>query len=306
MENYNDIYEKAGVLMQSALKKYTKGDIEGGEADRKEANRLYDLAQSDVNKDFNNIMYGESRNFGVIYNVIEANSKNLCEDKSKRKAFANIVKLIKENKDLKAQFNFFNGLTHPNGYVSNAEQYVNEALSITPEINNKVASKANEKLISEIRKNKLDELIDIDDDTMALYESIEYLLFNKPTYANLVDYSNAKNNVVTYINENVNEEEETTETKDVNEAIDALIGKYDSLLNEDEKKLIETVMNTEDKKALFETYRQETIEKIENTLKDNDDKELKSICEEIKNKTYSRQTVLEDISEFIEIKNVLS
>lgn len=305
MEKYVDIYEKAGVLMQRALQKYSEGDVEHGDADRKEANRLYDLAQSDANKDFNNIMYGESRNFGIIYNVIESNSKNLCEDKNKRKAFSNIIKLIKENKNLKTQFEFFNGLTHPNGYVFNTEQYVNEALMIAPKINNKDAYNANEKLISEIKKNGLDELIEIDDNTMALYESIEYLLFNKPTYTNLVEYSNAKNNVVTYLDENINEEE-TAEGKNIDEAFNTLIEKYDTLLNEDEKELIETVMNCKDKKALFETYRQETIEKIENTLKDNDDKELKTICEDIKNKTYNKKTVLEDISEFIEIKNVLS
>lgn len=305
MENYKDIYEKAGVLMQGALKKYAKGDIEGGDADRKEANRLYDLAQADADKNFNNIIYGESRNFGVIYNIIESNTKNLCEDKSKRKAFSNIIKLIKENKSLKAQFDFFNSLTHPNGYVFNAEQYVNEALSITPKINSKIAFKSNEKLISEIKRNKLDELIDINDDTMALYESIEYLLFNKPTYVNLVEYANAKNNVVTYIDENINEEE-TTESKNINEALNNIIEKYDSLLNDDEKKLIETVMASEDKKALFEKYQQETLEKIKDTLKDNDDKDLKSISEDIRNKTYNKQTVLEDISEFIEIKNVLS
>ena len=176
---------------------------------------------------------------------------------------------------------------------------------IAPKINNKDAYNANEKLISEIKKNGLDELIEIDDNTMALYESIEYLLFNKPTYTNLVEYSNAKNNVVTYLDENINEEE-TAEGKNINEAFNTLIEKYDTLLNEDEKELIETVMNCKDKKALFETYRQETIEKIENTLKDNDDKELKTICEDIKNKTYNKKTVLEDISEFIEIKNVLS
>ena len=56
----------------------------------------------------------------------------------------------------------------------------------------------------------------------------------------------------------------------------------------------------------FKSIKELTIEKIENTLKDNDDKELKTICEDIKNKTYNKQTVLEDISEFIEIKNVLS
>ena len=305
MENYKDLYEQAGKLMLSALECYKKGDIEEGNKLRGKANDLYGEAQTDADRNFNNIIYGENRNFGVIYNIIEANSKNLCEDKSKRKAFSNIVKLIRENKNLKSQFDFFNALTHPNGFAFNTEQYVNEALAITPKIDNKVASKENEKLISEIKKNNLDELIDIDDDTMALYESIEYLLFNKPTYANLAEYSNAKNNVVTYLDENINEEE-TTDSKDINEELNAIIEKYDSLLNEDEKKLIETVMNAEDKKSRFETYQQETIKKIENTLKDNDDKELKSICEEIKNKTYNKQTVLEDISEFIEIKNVLS
>lgn len=306
MEKYTDIYEKAGVLMQSALKKYAENDIEGGNADRTEANRLYDMAENSVKQDFNNIMYGESRNFGIIYNVIEANTKNLCEDRTKRNTFAKIVKLIKEDKSLKTQFDFFNCLTHPNTKIFDIEQYVNEALSIVPKLNIDTVKKSNDNLINEIKKNKLNELVDIDEDTMALYESIEYLLFNKPTFANLSEYSNAKKNVITYLGESVNNDENVTNAQNIDEAIDTLIEKYDSLLNDDEKELIETVMKSENKKALFENYREEAIKKIEETLSKTEDNELKTICEEIKSKEYNKQTVLGDISKFIEIANILS
>ena len=68
-----DIFHKAEVLMKSALKKYSEGDIEHAEKDRQEANRLYDkiAAQEPASED--DILYTENRNFGMIYHVLESN-----------------------------------------------------------------------------------------------------------------------------------------------------------------------------------------------------------------------------------------
>ena len=72
MAEFNDTYRKAGILMQSALKKYEAGDVEGGNRDRQMANEMYDKAENQVDAEV--MLYGESRNFGTIYKVFESNN----------------------------------------------------------------------------------------------------------------------------------------------------------------------------------------------------------------------------------------
>ena len=313
MENFDEIYKKAGTLMQSALKKYAEGDAEGGDRDRAEANRLYDMAEQDVNRQSSNIsqLYGENRNFGVIFKVIEGNTANLCEDKSKRRKFKNIIKLIKEDKNLKNEFEFYDVLTNPRNIV-NPELYVNEALNLKPVCNQKAVKAANEKLINEMRKNDLFELIDIDDDTMDLFESIEYLLFNKPNLQNLTDYTNAKNCIVEHIenkNEEIKEQLLTPESVSIDEAVNEMARKYDGILNDDEKELIKTISESNDKEKLFNDIKNDTVKKIDTviqTLGNEEGRQLGEVREDINKKTFNSSRLLEDIFEFIEIKNVLS
>lgn len=312
MEDFNEIYKKAGVLMQSALKKYAKGDAEGGDRDRAEANRLYDMAEQDVNRQSGNIsqLYGENRNFGVIYKVLENNTSNLCEDKSKRRSFKNIIKLIKEDKNLKKEFEFYDALTNPRNAVD-PELYVNEAIKLKPKFNKNEVKASNEKLINELRKNNIFELVDIDDDTMKLFESIEYMLFNNPKLKNLVEYSNAKSYIVEHIANRTEEEilKPETETINIDETVNEMVKKYNDMLNEDEKKLIEEISKAKNKEVVFNNYKEAALKKINEvieTLNKDDKKQLTEVRDDISSKIYNRNRILEDISEFIEIKNVLS
>lgn len=308
MEDFKEIYEKAGVLMQSALKKYAKGDSEGGDKDRKEANRLYDLAQADVNRVSDNMLYGESRNFGIIYKVLESNTSNLCEDKDKRRRFKNVLKMIKEDKTLQNEFKFYDALTNPINAV-NPELYVNEAINIKPTIDAVKAKDANCKLINEIRKNNFFEYVDIEDDTLKLFESIEYILFNKPNLKSLNEFTNAKNCIIEHVASKTDAVNNTAETQSIDEALNHMVEKYDAILNEDEKKLIATISESKDKEQLFNYHKNELLEKIDEvaaTMTKNESMQLAEVRNDIQNKIYDSNKLLEDISEFIEIKNVLS
>lgn len=304
MENNTDTLHKAIVLMQSALKSYEEGDMGGGERDRAEANKLFDKAYDEHTRE--DTLYGESRNFGIIYNVIEGNTKNLCEDKSKRKAFGGIVKYIKENKTLKSQFDFFNSLTQPNNITSeDAESYLNEVVGIKPSINIEAAVAANKGLISEIRKNNLFEYVDIDDSMMNLYESIEYILFNKPTFKNVSDYASAKRTVINYLKECANSNNKT-ETVDVDETLEEMVSKYNDVLTEDEKKLIEQVSTVEDKEIFFNEKKQEVLNVLYETKKKASDKEkINEVIDSIETKQFDEKTLLKDVAEFIEISNII-
>ena len=155
MAEFNDTYHKAGILMTSALEKYEKGDYEGGDRDRQEANRMYDLAEKEVDSAQGTaILYGENRNFGTIYKVFESNTSNLFNNKKENGKIKKILKLIKENKVLKSEFDLYKALVYPES-VTNAEEYVNEALSIIPEFDKKQVVENNQKFIDLIRINKI-------------------------------------------------------------------------------------------------------------------------------------------------------
>lgn len=304
MENNTDTLHKATVLMQSALKKYEEGDFGGGERDRAEANKLFDKAYDEHTRE--DTLYGESRNFGVIYNVIEGNTKNLYEDKRKRKTFGGIVKYIKENKVLKSQFDFFNSLTHPQNIAAeDAENYLNEVIGIKPSINKKSAVSANKNLIAEIRSNNLYEYVDIDDRMMNLYESIEYILFNNPTFKNVSEYAAAKRNIINYLTEcAVTHKEE--ETVDVDKNLEEMVSKYNDILTDDEKSLIEQVSMTTDKEKFFNDKKREVLETLYETKKNSTDKEkINEVIESIEKRQFNAKELLKDVAEFIEITNII-
>ena len=106
MADFNEYSQKGSTLMQQALKKLVDGDIESFEKDRQEANRYFDMFYQSVNSEEGKItqMYGESRNFGVIYNVFEQNIDKLYESKSKKRIIKEMYYLIKNNKILNEQF----------------------------------------------------------------------------------------------------------------------------------------------------------------------------------------------------------
>lgn len=106
--NIHDLYTKANTLMQGALKKYAEGNMEAADKERKQANELYDMAEKYVNMQAGNqeMIYGENKNFGLAYSIIEANTPKWFMNKKKAKAINEIKKLISENKVLKNNLMF--------------------------------------------------------------------------------------------------------------------------------------------------------------------------------------------------------
>ena len=138
MADFNVNSEKGSVLMQQALKKYAKGDFEGGDKDRAEANRYYDLASAEINSEAGKItqLYGESRNFGIIYNVFEQNIENLLSTKKGKKIIKECFNLIKSNKVLNEQFKIYDMFEKAQN-VDDVKDFVNEASNIVKTFMNK-------------------------------------------------------------------------------------------------------------------------------------------------------------------------
>lgn len=314
MADFNEYSQKGSTLMQQALKKLAEGDFEGFEKDRKVANRYFDLLYQFVNSEDGKMtqMYGESRNFGIIFNIIEQNMNKLLETKKGKEFIKKAYKMIKGNNVLNEQFKVYDFFEKAN-YVENSKEFVNETLSIIKTIDKKQIKENNEKLIKLIRDYKLDEMVEIPEETENLYEAIEYVLLNEKKLENVNKFINATNVITEHIqnaqrNTNVEDDKTFNNFKD---KIEAEESKINENINEDEKKLLDTFMSSKtNKKEIFENYKKQTLEKINDTIltSENEDKESwQKIYESVKSKNYSDKMTenIVNCAEMLEICNTI-
>ena len=302
MADFNVNSEKGSVLMQQALKKYAKGDFEGGDKDRAEANRYYDLASAEINSDAGKMtqLYGESRNFGIIYNVFEQNIENLWNTKAGKKIVKECYNLIKTNKVLNEQFKIYDMFEKAQN-VEDVKDFVNEASNIIKTFDKKLVMENNEKLIKFIRNKKLDEYVDIPEETENLYEAIEYLVLHKKTYDNVNDFVKAQNVITEHIikNQKNNIVENKLTSVEFEDKIEEAEKEINENINQEEKTLLDRFLTTknQNKKEVFENYKRKTLRKIQEmieTSEDADKVQWNKIYENVSSKNFS-----EDLSENI-------
>ena len=313
MADFNVNSEKGSVLMQQALKKYAKGDFKGGDKDRAEANRYYDLASAEINSEEGKItqLYGESRNFGIIYNVFEQNIENLWDTKDGKKIIKECYNLIKSNKVLNEQFKIYDMFEKAQN-VEDVKDFVNEASNIVKTFDKKIVRENNEKLIKFIRDKKLDEYVDIPEETENLYEAIEYIVLNKKTYNNVNDFVKAQNVITEHISKNQKNhivENKLTSTEFENK-IEEVENEINEKINQDEKTLLDSFLTTkkQNKKEVFENYKRKTLRKIKEMIEsseDSDKVQWNEIYENVSSKNFS-ESMSENITNCAEMIEICS
>ena len=295
MADFNDNLQKGSTLMQQALKKFAEGDFESGENDRKEANRYFDMLNAEINSEAGKMsqLYGESRNFGIIYNVFEQNIADVYQDKDKKMIIKEGFNLIKNNRILNEQFKIYD-MFEKIDKVENAKEFVNEAVSLIKHFDKQEIKENNEKLIRFIKKNKLDEYVEIPEETENLYEAIEYIILNEKKLDNINDFIKAQNVIVEHIQndkETINENEEKMTFDDFKSKLEKQEEELNENINEDEKKLLDMFVNPKtNKKVIFENYKKQTLEKINDMIQssENEDKDSwNKIYESVNSKVYS-------------------
>ena len=313
MADFNVNSEKGSVLMQQALKKYAKGDFKGGDKDRAEANRYYDLASAEINSEEGKItqLYGESRNFGIIYNVFEQNIENLWDTKEGKKIVKECYNLIKSNKVLNEQFKIYDMFEKAQN-VDDVKDFVNEASNIIKTFDKNIVKENNEKLIKFIRDKKLDEYVDIPEETENLYEAIEYIVLNKKTYNNVNDFVKAQNVITEHISKNQKNhsvENKLTSTEFENK-IEEVENEINEKINQDEKTLLDSFLTTkkQNKKEVFENYKRKTLRKIKEMIEsseDSDKVQWNEIYENVSSKNFS-ESMSENITNCAEMIEICS
>ena len=313
MADFNVNSEKGSVLMQQALKKYAKGDFEGGDKDRAEANRYYDLASAEINSDAGKMtqLYGESRNFGIIYNVFEQNIENLWNTKAGKKIVKECYNLIKTNKVLNEQFKIYDMFEKAQN-VEDVKDFVNEASNIVKTFDKKIVRENNEKLIKFIRDKKLDEYVDIPEETENLYEAIEYLVLHKKTYDNVNDFVKAQNVITEHIikNQKNNIVENKLTSVEFEDKIEEAEKEINENINQEEKTLLDRFLTTknQNKKEVFENYKRKTLRKIREMIEnseDSDKSQWNKIYENVSSKNFS-ENMSENITNCAEMMEICS
>lgn len=313
MADFNVNSEKGSVLMQQALKKYAKGDFEGGDKDRAEANRYYDLASAEINSEAGKItqLYGESRNFGIIYNVFEQNIENLWDTKEGKKIVKECYNLIKSNKVLNEQFKIYDMFEKAQN-VEDVKDFVNEASNIIKTFDKKLVMENNEKLIKFIRNKKLDEYVDIPEETENLYEAIEYLVLHKKTYDNVNDFVKAQNVITEHIikNQKNNIVENKLTSVEFEDKIEEAEKEINENINQEEKTLLDRFLTTknQNKKEVFENYKRKTLRKIKEMIEsseDSDKSQWNKIYENVSSKNFS-ENMSENITNCAEMMEICS
>ena len=311
MADFNVNSEKGSVLMQQALKKYAKGDFEGGDRDRAEANRYYDLASAEINSEAGKMtqLYGESRNFGIIYNVFEQNIENLWDTKEGKKIVKECYNLIKSNKVLNEQFKIYDMFEKAQN-VEDVKDFVNEASNIIKKFDKKLVMENNEKLIKFIRDKKLDEYVDIPEETENLYEAIEYLVLHKKTYDNVNDFVKAQNVITEHIikNQKNNIVENKLTSAEFENKIEEVEKEITENINQEEKTLLDRFLTNkkQNKKEVFENYKRKTLRKIREMIEnseDSDKSQWNKIYENVSSKNFS-ENMSENITNCAEMMEI--
>lgn len=304
-ENKEDPQYRGKVLMQRALDHLEKGNIEEFETDRALANKFFD--EMNAEEEEMDALYNESRNFGIIYQVIESNVPTLLETKEGQKALRKIIKTIKGNKILHEQFKAYNNL-QPSDKIENVDEYIAESLSLVPKFNKKDVKENNERLIKLIKKYNLDEMIDIDDEKLNLFESIEFVTMNKKSLKNIDDYVNATKMIKeSIINLPVSETKDFS-IEDYAEEINNVSENIAKELNSAEIKLLKEVTNG-NSEEYFNECKSKTLSKLDEMISNEKDIETKSrlskIYEKINNKRYNKKNAIVDIAEMVEMQDAI-
>ena len=306
-----DILEKAMTLMAEALKQYEEGKFDLAEHSREQANHFFDEAKAELSTEegIEKAMYGECRNFGIIYNVIEENADKLYETKEGRKAIGKVINYIKSNDILLHEFRVFNAFTNPVD-IKDVENYVNEAISVVNRYGKKKLSEENSKLVKLIKELNINENVEISDDAMDLYEAVEYVLLNEPSISNVKKYSEVKGIIRESIERNNKVSSKKIDMDEIRDnGVKELTEKYNNDLNDDEKRLVEEISGSPKKaEKRFNKIKNSLLSQLQEKINESEgvDKDgWQHIYETVNGKTFEKNTVLNTIADMISLKETI-
>lgn len=306
---FNDIgkiikdFEKALKNWESAIK---KKDCEVADIMQKRANDIYKQYKDECKYADDT----ENANAGELGSMFESALPTLFV--KNKKAVGDVLRLIKEDANVKSQLQFFETMKNYDG-SSDAKEYINESVNLAANgINLQTLKESNKNFGRLLVSHNVRPEDEIDEDKEAFFKAGTYLLTHKKKLNNLSEISKNRNIVEKYICEhkkNINEDK--INLKKLTEDFD----KKMSMLNEDERALVNDIINSQSSVAearqrkFFNSLKEKCMSKIDSLISESNEDDklgLQSIKEEISKMEYCKESIIKDTAKLLEVGSVLS
>ena len=252
-------------------------------------------------------------NFGMLNHIFENELPTLI--KTNKKAVRDVIKTIKEDKNLRSQFNFYNVIKEQ--YNSNHAKVITPDVAlgklvniVCEEIDQKTIKKSNKKLRDVMIENNIIPSDFIDYESKKLYESGNVILTTKRTSNNMLPLAESYDAVCKWMT--AHKDDKKNNDKDVDAMIEEFENKLKTNLNESEMSFVQEITDFRSpiaekrKEKLFNKFKNECITKINDMLKeDADNAELKGLSEQINEMTFDKNNIVKDIAKLLEIRDIL-
>lgn len=304
----DNLIEKGITLLREALQQYEDSKFETAAHTRKRANEVLDEVDAQMNSQEgkDDMLYGENRNFGIIFNVISENVKEYyTQNRLNGEQLREVYSTIQNDPILKEEFNLYNALEFPKE-KSDAARYVNEAIGVVKRFSPNKVKEANMKLVDIMRKHGMNESIDIDFNDMGLYVDAEYVFMHKPTYSNLSEYANVRKSLAENVESRMKKITEAKENLD--EALSTLSEKYGKELNDKEIALVKEIAESKDKAALFTEKKNNLLRELDEAAinaEEGDKVMISEIVSKIQNKAFDKENPVMSIFEMEQYKELI-
>lgn len=252
-------------------------------------------------------------NFGVLNHIFESELPTLI--KTNKKAVRDVIKTIKEDKNLQSQFSFYNVIKEQYN-SSHAEMITPEvALEklvkiVCEEIDPKTIKKSNKKLRDVMIENNIIPSDFVDEESKKLYENGNVILTTKRTSNNMLPLAESYDAVCKWMT--AHKDDKVKNTKDVDTLVKEFEEKLKTNLNESEMSFVQEITDFRSpiaekrKEKLFNKFKNECISKINDMLKeDAENTELKGLSEQINEMTFDKNNIVKDIAKLLEIRDIL-
>jgi len=301
-QQYFELWNKAMLKLKEAM---IAGDAENIEKYHQDVEDAYERYKEAA--DFETQMMDSK--FATINTTLESVMPKLMA--KNKKALRECINLIKEDKNLMAQFKFCNALKKFN-CDTDAKDYINESLNlVSKDINLKTLKESNKKLAKLLVKYSIKPSNDINESDLKFAKNCDYLLSHKKNLNNLTEFTNNLKEASDYILENRKNNKERIDILSMAEQVEKKLNS----LNEAEQALVKDIMVAKTgvaesrRQNLFNKIKNECIDKINKMIDENTGSEkerLLNLKETILLKEYDKNNVVGDIAKLLEIGAVLS
>jgi hypothetical protein len=253
-----------------------------------------------------------TNNFGILNHIFEERLPELF--KKDKRAVRDVIKVIKEDKNLLGQFKYYNAIKNYRGKITESlgvdvvSDKLNEAASKT--IDKNTVIKSNSKLRRIMKEHNITPLDFISDEEKKLYESGHNILTKKDGIGNVMTIAESVKNIRGYMDKHKNDF--VKESVDPDKLIKEFKDNLKDSLTESEISFVKQITDwrspiaEQRKEKLFNKFKNECIDKINEMLKeDTDNEELKDLNNQINEMKFNKETIVTDIAKLLEIRDIL-